>query len=309
MAHNIDITVDTQPMAEQLHRVSNHVDGVSGAVVAMKTAVVAAEAASAERICDNLNEGFYTLMQSQITQKIAQLSSKVESLLIELGQQSAALIGIRQRMERDYNMISHRYTKLFGTLDAALKARIFEIDKPTVNLVNREMRVNENRMRGVFAYIPTNQHESIALSQLIAASKTKKDSANAIQAIHAFVKETNSQIKHSADVMHNQRIDHTRLCYVPVAVTEASDERGCNFVGSHTPQSGISAIDGTLPQAAHQVAFETVRNGRWEDMAPQESDAVSAEFAALVARSSASSRTKEVMARLYNAHKPKSLNS
>ncbi len=43
MGYDFGFTVDTEPMARSIDHVSNHVDGVTTAVVAMQTAVVVAE--------------------------------------------------------------------------------------------------------------------------------------------------------------------------------------------------------------------------------------------------------------------------
>ena len=44
-------TVDTIPMAEELASVSRHVNRTTGAVIAMQTAVIAAEEIAAAHIC------------------------------------------------------------------------------------------------------------------------------------------------------------------------------------------------------------------------------------------------------------------
>ena len=66
---DFNFTVDTTPMANQINSVSHHVDGVTASVVAMKTAVISAEKDGANKICGNVNRGFFSMMQAQITQK------------------------------------------------------------------------------------------------------------------------------------------------------------------------------------------------------------------------------------------------
>ena len=96
-------TVDTKPMAEEMRSVSRHVNATTGAVVAMQTAVIIAEeeaanqvinaeAAAAEHVCNNVNKGFYSLIRSQISQKMAKLQSDVDSHLMQLVQQKKCLI-------------------------------------------------------------------------------------------------------------------------------------------------------------------------------------------------------------------------
>ena len=99
-------------MAQTVGTVSTHVNGTTAAVVAMKAAVVQAEKEGADHVCEKVNKGFYTLIRSQISQKIATLRSEVDSQLMRLNQQRKQLTAIRQRMERDYQMICGRYLKL-----------------------------------------------------------------------------------------------------------------------------------------------------------------------------------------------------
>ena len=53
--------VDTHPMAQEMGSVSNNVKVTTGAVVAMQTAVVLAEAKAADAVCDNVNNVSFSL--------------------------------------------------------------------------------------------------------------------------------------------------------------------------------------------------------------------------------------------------------
>src|SRR5580704_2289557 len=122
MAH-FNFTVDTEPMASSIDGVAVHVDGTTAAVVAMQTAVVIAEEKGAAKICNNVNFGFYSLIRSQISQKIATHKSKADAKIMELQQQSISLVAIKSRMEKDYMMLASRYTKHIEGLNKALRAR------------------------------------------------------------------------------------------------------------------------------------------------------------------------------------------
>ena len=173
-------TVDTHPMAQEMGSVSNHVKATTTAVVAMQTAVVLAEAKAAEHVSDNVNKGFYTLIRSQISQKIARLQSVVDSHLMQLNQQKKQLLAIKGRMERDYNMISGRYLKLFNGLNSNLKQRVFELDKPITDFAIREVEKVSNRTKHLTATVPVSQLESLAISQKIIASNLKFRGLNVI---------------------------------------------------------------------------------------------------------------------------------
>ena len=169
---SFNFTVDTSPMASEIQSVSRNVNRVSGAVVAMQAAVIAAEQEGADHVCQNVNKGFYSLMHSQISQKIAQLTSTVEAKLLELGQYAAALKAIQSRMTKDYHMISGRYTKLFKSINNNLEARVAELDMPVFKLVDRDVKLVENRMRLNSAQFTVHQLESVLSSQRLLLMST-----------------------------------------------------------------------------------------------------------------------------------------
>ena len=139
MATLIPCSVDTTPMAAEMQSVSNHVKGTTAAVVTMQSAVIAAENNSANKVCSNVNRGFFTLMRSQISQKIANKHSRVEALIMQLGQQKRRLLGIKSNMEREYGRIAERYLKIFTSINKELETRIRQIDQPVFELVNKHM--------------------------------------------------------------------------------------------------------------------------------------------------------------------------
>ena len=186
MAH-FNFTVDTDPMANSIDGVAHHVDVTTAAVVAMQTAVVIAEQKGAEKICNNVNFGFYSLIRSQISQKIATHKSKADAKIMELQQQSVSLIAIKGRMEKDYMMLASRYTKLFEGLNKSLRARIFELDKPTTNFVLKDVLPTANRTKRLSGSSSTMQLESITSSQMISVSNTKYNAMKNISSMQDFI--------------------------------------------------------------------------------------------------------------------------
>lgn len=131
---NFDIVVDTNPMAQSIDSVSHEVSNTTLAVAAMEAAVIAAEKQSAQHITENVDKGFYNLIQSKLSAKLAEyytaMNAKI-ALLIEL---SKSLGGTKSRMEKDVNRLKTEYFKTFQGLDKSLENRISQLDKPTVSL-------------------------------------------------------------------------------------------------------------------------------------------------------------------------------
>lgn len=218
---NIDI--DTTPIAREVDGISNHVKVTTGAVVAMQAAVINEEAKAADRICNNVNKGFYTLIQSQISQKTAKLQSEVDANLMELTNQKKALLGIKGRMETDYHMVAKRYTKLFNSLNTNLKNRVYNLDTPLMNFADREQLRLENRRRLLTATVPVTQSESIALSQNIIASNAKSKGANILGIIRKYVKTLIEQDLLTDEILLNKKVENSQqsqIIYTPVILAD-----------------------------------------------------------------------------------------
>lgn len=108
-----DFVVDTTPMAETVSSVSNHVTATTAAVVAMQTAVIASEKASAKKICNNVDAGFHSIIRSQLSMKISVAYTEMQAKLALLLEYSKTLRKTRDRMESDFNRVKRQYSQIF----------------------------------------------------------------------------------------------------------------------------------------------------------------------------------------------------
>ena len=300
---DFSFTVDTSPMASEIQSVSQGVNRVSGAVVAMKAAVIAAEKEGAEHVCQNVNKGFYSLMHSQISQKIAQLTSTVEAKLFELGQYAVALKNIQARMTSDYNMISGRYTKLFKSINNTLETRVAELDRPVFKLVDRDIKLVESRMKLNSAQFATYQLESVLSSQLISTSKVKVDAETTLDAIIKYVKESNEQTQKSDASMQDTRIDSIEDIYLPVSIVESTSAIGNPAVNYYVARSGNSVIDKNIDASVREQSVNSILKGSWSEIDPNEMANIEAEFTNLLLNSSEDERVKDEIAKMFNSTK------
>ena len=300
---DFSFTVDTSPMASEIQSVTQGVNRVSGAVVAMTAAVIAAEKEGAEHVCQNVNKGFYSLMHSQISQKIAQLTSTVEAKLFELGQYAVALKNIQARMTSDYNMISGRYTKLFKSINNTLETRVAELDRPVFKLVDRDIKLVESRMKLNSAQFATYQLESVLSSQLIATSKVKVDAETTLDAITRYVKESNEQTQKSDASMQDTRIDSIEDIYLPVSIVESTSAIGNPAVNYYVARSGNSVIDKNIDASVREQSVNSILKGSWSEIDPNEMANIEAEFTNLLLNSSEDERVKDEIAKMFNSTK------
>ncbi len=294
----IDCLVDTAPMAQSIDRVKNHVDGTTTAVVAMQTAVVKAQDDAANNVCSNVNRGFYSLIHSQISQKIAKYKSDVDSLLLQLNQQRRQLNGIRSRMERDYAMIAQRYSKLFGTLNRALQRRVHELDRAAFRFAVTEIDTIQNRGRQLTATVPVSQAESLTASQKLMTSNIKYRGARLIDIMKGFLAGLNEQKILTSRVLLNRPLRSPEaMTYAPIAVWQGvagRDEGSLQHVV--TPSSQISE------STRHRIvnSFSAADAGLQWTAAPVQADPrVKESFNAMLADFDATPRIKQTMSRLF----------
>ncbi|MFZ4546363.1 MAG: hypothetical protein ACOYN4_02955 [Bacteroidales bacterium] len=293
-------TVDTQPMADEMSSVSRHVNVTTVAVVAMQTAVIAAESRAADHVCDNVNKGFYSLIRSQISQKLAKFQSEVESNVMQLTQQKKALLSIKSRMERDYNMIAKRYSKLFNGLNANLKNRIFELDKPTIDFASKELGKVSNRTKYLTATIPITQLESISTSQQIIASNIKHRGLNVINSMAWFIHEMNLQKKLTDEILINDiGIPKSGTSYIPVVVYECNRDR-TEHINIDAVITNVELSNAVRAAIKNKAYAEFVHLG-WVH-SPSPSPEINSEFSKLLSSSSCSQRVKDLALSLFQAN-------
>lgn len=296
---NFNYTVDTKPMADEMRSVSRHVNATTGAVVVMQTAVIIAEEKAADHVCNNVNKGFYSLIRSQISQKMAKLQSEVDSHLMQLVQQKNALLSIKNRMQKDYNMIASRYIKLFNGLNSNLKQRVFELDKPTIDFAVKEVDKVSNRTKYLTATIPIAQLESLAASQKIVASNVKYRGFNVIKSMRSFLFEMNTQKKLTDQILINDgRYTETATVYIPIVICECNRDK--TDAGVEISVSDVE-LDNISKSAIKNTTFAELNQIEWQAKSTPNTE-VKSEFSKLVSTSSKSQRVKDMATKLFQSN-------
>jgi hypothetical protein len=293
MATLIPCSVDTAPMAAELQSVSNHVKGTTAAVVTMQTAVIAAENKAANRVCSNVNRGFFTLMRSQISQKIANKQSRVEALIMQLGQQKRQLLSIKTNMEREYGRIAERYLRIFTSVNKELESRIRQIDQPVFELVNKHMMTSSNRMNALSGWVTTSQAEGITQSQQILVSKMKHNAQVALEQSTEFLSQIGEQRVLTGKVLiSNPMGNESKTCQIPVVIWETLNDN-----------SGIPRTEVNTPEALAKIHSDQINNViRESETLPwgeDQSSMVAEEFMSIVDSSASTPRVKDMIKKMF----------
>lgn len=284
-------------MAHEIDKVSHHVTATTTAVVAMKTAVIAAEKEASDHVCEKVNQGFYTMIRSQISQKMAKLQSDVDSLLMQLAQQQKQLLGIRTRMERDYNMLLARYSKLFTGLNQNLKQRVAELDRPTMNFALGEVGHITNRSKLLTATVPVGQLESVMQSQQILASNAKYQGMKVINTMRDFLSDFNDQRRLTSTILLSGEARESHLA-VPVVMMETCiDRNGTTVENIVMNDTGLSA---SMQRSIQNTITSTEDNLPWVDTTDKDRETIN-EYGKMVASANLPDRVKEMMNNLFRA--------
>ena len=292
---DFSISVDTYPMAASIDTVKGHVESVTGAVVAMQSAVVAAEVEASKKICSNVDNGFYVLMRSQLSQKMAACSSLMSSKLLVMKKFRQDIIRRQQIMTEDYNRICARYIKQFTALDKALESRVYELDKRAMEIGRIQHKLstrNSDDNAKTLLY-----GEDIArVADTTVTAKIKVKTARALSVMSGDVEGRLSYSQQVEHVLGNESISTQKEEYIPVVLTQSDSmyDRESQISNVYYPENqalGNSELTNKVQDAAAE--FE------WSQVTEAEFEKVKSSFLEYLAQSGLDDRLACEMKRLF----------
>lgn len=213
---DFNFTVDTTPLADTVSSVSTHVTATTTAVVAMQAAVIASEKKSAEKICKNVDKGFYSLIRSQISMKISVAYTEMQAKLSLLMEYSKTLSKTKERMESDYNRVKRQYSQIFKGLDKALSNRISQLDQEAVGISDTRKKM----ILGMFErHVPetlVTSTEVDSSNQKIAASRIKEKTSRSIDNLSGKVCENQAYRSLMDSMLDKSTTEIRQQEYIPV---------------------------------------------------------------------------------------------
>lgn len=213
---NYDYLVDTNPMASSIDTVSGHVNATTAAVAAMESAVILTEQESAETICNNIDRGFYCLIQSQISTKKAKAISELRAKFIELQQMAKALADKHARMESDVARLKVQYGRTFHSIDKALEHRIAELDKEAFELSVVRKKLITGRPLKCIPEVIFADRESGNVEQMTYTARLKSRTSRALRTIGSNIAESEEYKDQLTNVLSDASENGSFREYVPV---------------------------------------------------------------------------------------------
>lgn len=213
---DFDFVVDTNPMAASVNDVSNHVTATTAAVVAMQAAVIASEKQSADKICSNVDKGFFNLIRSQVSMKLSVCYTEMQAKLALLLEYGKTLNKTKERMEGDYNRVKGQYSHIFKGLDKALSNRIAQLDKDAVGIAETRKKVTLGMFERHVPETVVTSSEVDSLDQKIVTSRIKDKTnhsldflANKVSENHVYKSLMDSMLDRTSTEVKQQE-------YIPV---------------------------------------------------------------------------------------------
>ncbi|MCL1836715.1 MAG: hypothetical protein FWG46_04125 [Treponema sp.] len=274
--------VDTTPMARSVDGVKDHIRGVNGAVVAMQAAVIASERQASQKICDNVDEGFYMLVKSQISQKAVAAYTEMTARQMTLLQLAKALDGIRRQMEGDYSMITRRYAKLFQSLNKALETRVKEIDRPAMQLAETKKSIVFDKLKDDSSALFSISSEALPLAQTALSGKLKLKTKETLLTLGSSIEENRSYSEKVESILEKTETDCTGdsdRFYLPAIflTTDSLLNTGDSIENIYTAQT--DAWQKTVPVVSE---INRIHNSlKWMPCDEGEKNKIRQEFAAL----------------------------
>lgn len=294
---DFNITLDTLPMAESIDTVNGHVRNVTGAVIAMQSAVVAEEHSASQQICENVDNGFYILMKSQLSQKIAACSSTMSSKLMLMKKFRIDINHIQEVMQDDYNRICRRYHKQFTALDKALEARVRELDRSAMEIGEMQRKMFSKLRDDSCSVICYDRDTQLTAEQSVTAKVKNK----AVRALGAMASDVNGSIAYNRKVEHilkEEKLSSREDAFLPVLMVETDSMfDSTNKVNNvYVAQTNSFSKTDVVANQMQSVASSY----EWQPVEKEEHNQVQNDFMQKCNASGIDERVVKEMVRLFN---------
>ena len=228
---DLSFTVNTDPMAKSVDQVSRHVNLTTDAVAAMQAAVILSQEQAADEISENVDRGFYYLIRSQVTTKMAENFSVLSAKMVSLVEMSKALTAQQDRMESDVARLQREYAKTFNSLNRALERRIFELDKYAAKLAQDKKTLITDRLLKQVSESVFFEQETSSTARMAFTARIRSKTSKALTDIGNDITENETYKARLASILEEQH--------------EAESNEECIPV-MYVVQSSMSASDATI---------------------------------------------------------------
>ena len=293
--HSFDYTVDTEPMADRLNDVRSSVTALNGVVAAMQTAVINAEQKAAADVCNSVDAGFYGLIASQISQKIAHVEPSVisgQQLLMSIKRD---MCKIQPNLEKDYNRCLRTYSSTFKQINKTTKEHLMALDKNAFNLIElfRKQCIQHQSDRSAFSLLMDNDVNHVR--QLGTQTHVMDNAKTGITDVSAYKDEYNLLEKKQEVLAGNKKIETEEILKVPALYMDFDDVNGSDQKADVYLVPGIEKS--CASRIKNKVSMDMTAN-EWYAMSDEEMNLLKQDVKSLCAKANCSERLTSELNRL-----------
>ncbi|MDR2394642.1 MAG: hypothetical protein LBD93_10890 [Treponema sp.] len=234
----IVIHVDTDPFDSSVSRVNGHIDMLTGAVIAMNAAQVAAINQTTGEVSASLLNGFFGTIKAELSQQLQALDSAIKAIFGLILEQGKGVSQKTLQMEGDFNRIRSRYVTLFRDLDTECYKRIYELDKPAFQLSeNIQNKLIREAISGEGANNFIVLNEEASTKMMLLTSRLLRKVRDLIKTLGAYISQETRITALIDSFLVSEPVEKTAPLLLPVIFTESDTLEG--------DRGGISGKDYT----------------------------------------------------------------
>lgn len=309
---SIDILVDTSSFDYGIASLKHHVDGLTGAVVTTETLHIEEKAQSASDIGESVTKGFFNLIRSEISQQVVGLKSRVDSLILKLNDMRLASQLVKQAMEQDYGRITDRYSSIFEELDRELAARIATLDDAAYAFRREASSQGSRSLDTTLSTVPTVFGREVSQAQTALLAGIMHARMNSLlQLAVAYLVSERQTSRSFSRILSDWAVDDSTTHSVPVAYVEAGDPAPRSVSEVIVPSAQELPFNNDRVKNTIIGEFQSQKRS-WKPMGSEERAQIERFLVPLIDAVHTSSaehddRVRQLILRLWGAHKPETL--
>ena len=293
------VNVDTSSLTEHIDDISRSVQDVGSAVDDMSNRLVSAEQVAAQTVSDNVTYGFYMLTRNQFTQKAVELENDVRMTFIKVQAYADDLREIQSRMEKDYNLISRQYIKIFNSIDDSLRTAVKELDQSVIEVAyTGRQKLSERRTDGSLKAV-SYPSDLIPASQSMISGKLKANGRQLIRRIFSYISAEKELSSKMHGVLSPEKAEEGTTVFFPVVLMESDGlDSDSSSMEIHMPNfpSELASESGSIFSRVIDLKNE---EGLWKEGRSDQKQLVRQCFSAL--SSGLDERKRRIMSELLEA--------
>jgi hypothetical protein len=252
----VNVDVDTDPFDNSVRHCNGSVGTLTGSVVATETAQVQSIRRNSRKVGETIIQGFFSTVQSEISQQIMETSSRIEATLVHLREMAQRCVAKQKQMETDYGRLASRYCSIFEDLNKELENRIYELDRPTFKFKETsDKTANRGIGTDLASAVAISGAENGHLEAMLGVSITKKQAMNALGKANTFLvkQKTCERLLDSCSI--NESTD--AVYYAPVCYIETKGESDVISNELYTSEFIGKQTNNRLAEKMKDITFTT----------------------------------------------------